>query len=115
MSVNTDIIGGGLPAARAATSSRTRAQSSTASSALPRSLARSASPRPIDATAGWAGDRDRRLEAEGGLDQRGDGHRPADPGEGARRRRPATRPSAGARRTRRHRRQGREVGGVCRR
>ena len=29
MSVNTDIIGGGLPAARAATSSRTRAQSRT--------------------------------------------------------------------------------------
>ena len=54
MSVNTDIIGGGLPAARAATSSRTRAQSRTVSSALPRSLARSASPSPTDVTAGWA-------------------------------------------------------------
>ena len=54
MSGYTDICGAGLPAARAATSRRTRAQSRTASSALPRSLARSASPRPSDATAGWA-------------------------------------------------------------
>ena len=57
MSVNTDIIGAGRPAALAATSRRIRAQSSTMSSALPRSLARSASPRPMASDGRVGGDR----------------------------------------------------------